>query len=582
MRLCLLIAALTVIGCDDADDGPGGSASCEDAVLIAQCPPGSNPQLGSVAEASCGGAAGTISSDASGAATGNCVGSSQCVVACQWASPCLCGVASVTREGIDCQPCDIERGCGNGVCDPGEDPQICAIDCGARCAPGESRCGNEGGRQSCNLQGVWEDLDCPDGRICALGVQGAECVLDVVGPNPEPESGMGPDPEPEPNACWEFGPATAPSDGTYLTPGDCRGLAILGPARGILSDDGRHTLRFEGRGLRRYVAGAASPIDEFPGAIETCAPEDFRALGEALRPFRDEEEPARSACALTALQTFCANQMGDLEAIRGALVDCAALPSQHQGPEDFGLDPQTWPLEFFIKHAPSPEGRYEIFNWKTYPRARDDAWNLAVFDYRDEALEVLPLPVGYVPDTGHFSFAFDQRTLVGSVRSENANEYAIAIWDLQTGEVRLRFPELVGYGDKFQVSPDGRFLIFEDAFYDLETEEVFARFLCAADASGPPVLRRTGHWYNGWLLGDADQDLNRVRLSGGGIYSPDGTTIIKAVQNAIEFWDVATNERIQVIAVDEQFWSVRPPEAIMPMGDCRHLIVGDYLMGPAP
>lgn len=581
----LVLATCLAPACDDADDGPGASASCEDdQVLIAQCPPGSNPQLGSVAESMCSGAAGTIISDGQGAATGNCVGTSACVVACQWASPCLCGVASVTVDGIQCQPCDPDRGCGNGVCDPGENPQICAIDCGARCSPGEARCGNEGGRQSCNLQGVWEDLACPDGRVCALRDGAADCVLDVVGPNPEPEPGAGPDPEPEDNACWTLGPAEAPSDGAYLTPGDCRGLTVIGPAPGVVSDDEQYLLRFDQAGLHRYPIGVVVPeSDLYRDAVNACTPGTFVELNQRLEPLRDAEEPARAVCALAALTDNCADGMGEMDAVYAALDACAALPSPHLGADEFGLVPEEWAREFATTIR-SPAGRHEVFVWKAWPRGRDDLWSIAVFDYRDQAFRPLDMPAGYslafVPPS-QFSFAYDQRTLIGEIRLDAAQgemERVLAVWDLITGDVRLTLPGLP-YGAPTQVSPDGRFAIFNDVFVDLATEEVFARFLCRPGRDNP--MTRTGHVANNWAIGDADGDLDRGRL-GRGEYSPDGSTFVKVESGSIEVWDVERGERIEVIA--SPFGLARPqdPIVVWPSTDCRHLIVGTTLLGPAP
>lgn len=589
--LAITIAAGAFSGCDDADDGPGGAASCEDdQTLIAQCPPGSNPQLGSVAESMCAGAAGTIISDGQGAATGNCVGTSACVVACQWASPCLCGVASVTDEGIQCQPCDVDRGCGNGVCDPGENPEICAIDCGARCSPGEVRCGNEGGRQSCNLQGVWEDLACPDGRVCGQRDGAAECVLDVVGPNPEPEPAPGPDPEPGPddNACWTFGPAEAPSDGAYLTPGHCRGLTVLGPARGVLSDDGQWMLRFDQTGLRRYPVGVVAPDNEaFRVARDACPPGQVVEINARVAALRDDEEPARAACALAALTDHCADGVGDMDAVFAAFDACAALPSPHLGAEAFGLIPEEWARETPTTLR-SPGGRYALFRWKAWPRGRDDPWFLWVFDYRDQTFEPLDVPTGYSVEfipVDQYSFAYEQRTLVAEVRLDapvGQMERALAIWDLTTGAVRLALPGLP-YGAPVQVSPDGRFVIFDEVFVDLETEEVFARFLCQNEGLGfgrSMGMARTGHVMGAWAYGEAEFELRRAQL-GEGAYSPDGSTFIKVNGGDIELWDVEAGERIEVIPSAFGLPRPRDPLRVWPAPDCRALVVGGTLLGPA-
>lgn len=592
MRLHIaLTIAFSVGACDDADDGPGGAASCEDAALIAQCPPGSNPQLGSIAEAMCSGAAGAILSDETGAATGNCVGTSQCQVACQWASPCLCGVASVTREGIQCQPCDPDRGCGNGVCDPGESPETCAIDCGARCMPGESRCGNEGGRQSCNLQGVWEDLACPDGQICEVQNGQADCVLDIVDPGPEGE----PDPEPGPdfenNACWTFGPGEAPSNGAYLQPGDCRGLERLGPAFGPLSADGQYTLRFDAqRGLLRYPVGLELiELPDYRDLLQGCeSVSPAFEVSQRLQAIYDPDHLAQQACLQAALVEHC--EPGEGEALFAAFDACGALDPPHLALDTLG-DMAPWPPRV-IRSTTSPNGRYALIRW----RGMDDAsiQHLAVFDYRDQTFERLAIPEGYniansiLPgenpnDTAHFDFAYDQRTLVGMVQFEGEQDSALAVWDLQTGDVRLTLPGQ--YGRQPRVSADGRFVHFRDnVFIDLATEEVFAEFTCQDDilASGaPPDLNRTGHYRVGWPFGEPEPDLDRMRIAAEAsyreVYSPDGSTMLYPKNGAIEVWDIESNARVEILQPGE---SSGPVDGIWPAQDCRYLIANGVLYGP--
>ena len=357
---------------------------------------------------------------------------------------------------------------------------------------------------------------------------------------------------------------------------------MLGPAQGVVSDDAEHLLQFNQTGLRRYPVGVSvPPTDLYRDAVNECTPGHFVELNQRLGPLRDVEQPARAVCGLAALTDNCADGMGDMDAVYAALDACAVLPSPHLGAEAFGLVPEEWARETPVTLR-SPDGRHELFVWKAWPRGRDDPWFMAVFDYRDQTFEPLEIPAGYsvafVPPS-QFSFAYDQRTLIGEVRLDGGApgdmERVLAIWDVTSGDVRLALPGLP-YGAPTQVSPDGRFAIFTDVFVDLETEAVFARFLC--DGSG---MTRTGHVGNGWPIGEPDVELNRRRL-GTGAYSPDGSTYIKVERDTIELWDVARGERIEVIPSGFGLPRPQDPIVVWPATDCRHLVVGGTLLGPAP
>lgn len=593
MRLMYGLLACALVACDDADGGPGGAASCEDSALIAQCPPGSDPQLGSVAEAMCSGAAGTVISDQSGAATGNCAGTSQCLVACTWASPCQCGVESVTRDAVACMPCGDAEGCGNGICDAGESPESCAIDCGMRCMSGESRCGNNGGRQSCNLQGIWEDLACPDGQFCEVRAGQAECVLDIVGPEPEGQPDPEPGPDPEDNACWTFGPGEVPSDGAYLQPGDCRDLQLLGPAWGPVSEDGRYTLRFDPeRGLLRYPTDVEVPtVDAYQALLRGCeAVSPSIQLTQRLNAIYDDDHLAQRACIHEALAAHC--EAGQGEALFAALDGCAALEPPHLSLEAIGVPMDLWP-PIFIRTMLSPTGRYALIRWRgpEDPSVR----HLAVFDHRDQTFEQLEVPAGYNIGVSqlagenpagrrHFDFAYDQRTLVGMVQAD-ADELrsALAVWDLQTGDVRLLLPG--AYGRQPRVSPDGRFMYFVDdeAFIDLQTEQTFATFTCQADAAlfgSRPVLERNGYYRTGWPFGEPDPELDRQRIAvdaqNAVVYSPDGSTMLFQGRDGLEIWDIATGARLAVLP---QMGAQGEQTAVLTGTDCRFIVADGYLYG---
>ncbi|MCB9550164.1 MAG: hypothetical protein H6706_30585 [Myxococcales bacterium] len=163
------VLALAVAGCDEAGQGGADAGgACTSGALVAQCPPGTNPILGAQAVSACEGAAGGVVLDGQGQATGQCYGQGSCRVACQFAVPCRCGVASVGRDGVACAPCDGAASCGNGACEGGETPANCPIDCGSTCEADERRCDGEV-LEVCNLQGRWERLPCPQGEACVFG-----------------------------------------------------------------------------------------------------------------------------------------------------------------------------------------------------------------------------------------------------------------------------------------------------------------------------------------------------------------------------------------------------------------------------
>jgi hypothetical protein len=132
-------------GCS-ADEAAKTGEACAQSTLIAQCPAGSNPILGASAQQSCAGKGDASLITESGSATGQCQGSGSCQVLCQFASPCTCGVDSVSKEGVICSKCK-DQSCGDGRCDgteratcPTGDKSCvpCAEDCGgATCGDGD-------------------------------------------------------------------------------------------------------------------------------------------------------------------------------------------------------------------------------------------------------------------------------------------------------------------------------------------------------------------------------------------------------------------------------------------------------------
>ena len=173
--LCLLIL---LSACDEpAADADAGAAGCVESALLAQCPVGANPLIGAQAEATCDGAAQGWVQDGAGQTTGQCYGVGSCRVICQFAVPCRCGVMSISHEGVVCASCEGAAACGNGMCEGGENPMSCAIDCGPACNPGERRCDGEA-LQECSLQGRFDTLPCPRGEVCDAAGETPRCISD--------------------------------------------------------------------------------------------------------------------------------------------------------------------------------------------------------------------------------------------------------------------------------------------------------------------------------------------------------------------------------------------------------------------
>ena len=176
----MLSLCLVVIGCNTskeaAEQGTEVAQSCVEADLVAQCPPNTVPDLQSDANATCS-MSGSIDAsqdvdELSGSASIDtaCVGEGSCRMVCRLETPCAYGVERISpSEGIFCAA--PPAGCGNGLCDQGESPESCPIDCGMTCEPSSVRCvGNA--LQTCSIQGIWEDpIDCPEGNLCEADLE---------------------------------------------------------------------------------------------------------------------------------------------------------------------------------------------------------------------------------------------------------------------------------------------------------------------------------------------------------------------------------------------------------------------------
>ena len=186
----VLCGALGLAGCGGADGSDGSDAtapgtsgantgiSCAESDLIAQCPIGSSPDLSAEATSACNGQVDFLLSGDGGSVKAACKGKSECLVVCQFASPCLCGVVSVTRDAIVCVDCATASACGNARCEGGEDPNTCPVDCSAVCPQGTRRC-NGRDREDCNAQGSWETVACRPDQTCEVGPGGIACQANL-------------------------------------------------------------------------------------------------------------------------------------------------------------------------------------------------------------------------------------------------------------------------------------------------------------------------------------------------------------------------------------------------------------------
>jgi hypothetical protein len=158
---------VSVAACSSPEDaGEQVADACNESSLIGQCPPGSSPLFGSAGQSACGGQGGVDIIAGTGEVSGRCIAAGQCVVACQFDTPCECGVAAVTTEGVFCRPCEGQAVCGNGVCEGGEDPELCSADCRADCVAGDRRCADIRVLEECNQRGRYEQIACRDYEVC--------------------------------------------------------------------------------------------------------------------------------------------------------------------------------------------------------------------------------------------------------------------------------------------------------------------------------------------------------------------------------------------------------------------------------
>lgn len=190
MRVVVCLS-LALLACDSGGDDPSASTvdrgtptdrgpvrmdagrdptPCDRPELWAQCPVGSNPQV-----ITSGCVEGSEITGPDGQTTGVCARSGECLFACNFEDPCPCGIDRVTAEGVFCSDCRDAAACGDAVCDRGENPQTCAVDCGETCVADNERCSGNA-RQECEENGRWATLDCRQDQVCQFGQAGQAVV----------------------------------------------------------------------------------------------------------------------------------------------------------------------------------------------------------------------------------------------------------------------------------------------------------------------------------------------------------------------------------------------------------------------
>lgn len=128
----LLLAFLT--GCDFG--GSSDDQTAEVACSNATCPPGTFMNMEAASGSGCSGGGSIQIQTAEGTVEAMCFSSGSCVYACVPPNKC-CGNEAWTTTSYTCEtPCcddgnppPCETACGNGLCDVGENPETCAVDC---------------------------------------------------------------------------------------------------------------------------------------------------------------------------------------------------------------------------------------------------------------------------------------------------------------------------------------------------------------------------------------------------------------------------------------------------------------------
>ena len=538
----LPLLLICVLACDDANDGPPLAEDCANADLVAQCPPGSNPLLGVQAQSACSGAASGVVSDQTGQATGQCYGAGSCRVVCQFAVPCRCGVASVTRDGVVCADCEDAASCGNTVCESGESPENCPIDCGSVCEPDERRCAGEV-LEVCNLQGRWDTLGCPRDAVCNAEDGRARCLrdIDIIGGD---DAGVDDDAGPP------------PMDGRIID-GDGEWPAVVSAVRGetprqfveetvvFRLDDGS----IHARPTPYAQASAAVVVDHFRLVPGERLLQGFGRTGHFIMDFDGTvtEAPGRpfDEAAFCDAAAACNNDTADCAAFvaaqridHGDRLACVA---------ESVIGGNC--IDLFLGCAPQYALPYpgDAQLGGAFVRVGDrllgvDGVNATVVDLATNAHWTMD-PVGEFRLDGRpglLALSADGR--VAALMAVSGNDEAVIIWDIEANVRRPILPESGAGGSRLALSPDGQVLALARVpaggtgsdevlhLYDLNTDTRLYSIRPPPDAT---------------LFG---------RSLAGMRFSPDGRTMAVAVVPAqtVELWDLVARARTHILEFDAE------------------------------
>lgn len=598
MRTVWWVLIIALVGCDGdegAGDADGGGIGCTTGDLVAQCPVGSNPVVGARADSACTGAMGGIALDGEGQATGQCLGVADCRVLCQFGVPCRCGVAEVSRDGVTCAPCDGAASCGNRMCEGGESPMNCPIDCGPACNAGERRCDGEA-LQECSLQGRWDDLACPSDEVCSAEDGPARCVRDVeiIGGM---DAGVGEDADVLP----EEGRVI---DGDGAWPGLASTTTGQTPRDFVTSD---HVIRLDDGSIHNRptrffqaqveIAGNAggngrirpAAIVQFQLAPDADHIEAFSVRGrffaeldgtvlEPMVPFTADREAfctAWAACngpvedcdatIATELETWGETRLQCIAELLASGADDACV--QVFFGDACGWNPRhAWPdgVEF--------SGRDLVRRGdRILGRAVDQRVGVLVDLAAERAVRMAPAGDFVLrTETDRFDLSADGR--IAAFTAQSGGDDVIIVWDVDADTRQAILPVSGGSTTALGLSPGGAVLALRRngtgvatvdttmSFWDVETEtRLFSiRAIEGGSIDGRPTFSPDGRHFalvhrrpqqvEIWdlvdrvrthiLAFDAEAPADAVE------FTPDGALLAVTWQGALTLWDVATGQRI--------------------------------------